>query len=1199
MNINMNVTITYLNGPIGSATFTNDALATRLAAPVISILSDSSEESVGSHVSRVILFGAIPAIILDVLAEVPIVPADPLVAPEVGAVSVISPTGVLDLVDYSSSSDYDPSKDSLPLVPELPLVSPFLCFDDSEADSDSKPAEQRLERHESLAVHNAIVSRWRDRVASRPSSPLGSSSHDTLAPSSEFPLASVVAPPEICRRPVILIRPDEAIPFSRPYRTYLNGLRLPSDSLSDSPSVHSSGCDAPSLTHSGLTTRVASPRLVYPPVMTLRYSDAFRHWRSAPLSTPYPPTTSKSSLDLSSERSLDSSSPSAGPSRKRCRSPTISIPLSIPVLRSIAATLADLLPPRKRFRDSYSPEDSREEHMEIDTADAEAVADLGIGDGVDEEEFKAETSVRDTIEIKVDPRVRPIVDEDVPDHVTAEGAVEITYETLGDLGHRIARVDWGVFTMTERLSVLELDNMRLQGTLRRERARAGRVRQLMGRMGTLEAREANRYLRLGNDNDEGGNGNGDGNRNGRNGNGNHNGGDGGARPVARECTYQDFMKCQPLNFKFQELTMLCTKMVPEEEDRVERFIGGLSDNIQMNVIAAEPTRLQYAVRIANNLMDQKLKGYAMKNAENKRRQEHYKSDCPKLKDQNRGNKTGNKSGTGEARGKAYVLGGGDANPDSNIVTSHPFNIDLIPVELGSFDVIIGMGWLANHHAVIVCDEKIVWIPYGDEVLIIQEEKRLEDVPTVRDFPEVFPEDLPGLPPTRQVKFQIDLVPSSTPMVRAPYRLALSELQELSTQLQELSDKGFIRPSSSPWGASILFFKKKDGSFQKCIDHRELNKLTVKNRYPLLRINDLFDQLQGSSVYSKIDLSSGYHQLRVRDEDIPKMAFRTRYGHYEFQVMPFGLTNALAVFMNLMNRIAKPMTKLTQKSMKFDWTEKAEAAFHLLKQKLCSVPILDLPEGSENFKVYCDASHKGLGAVLMQKEKVIAYASRQLKMHEKNYNTHDLELGTVVFVLKIWRHYLYGTKCVMFTNHKSLQHILDQKELNMRQHRCLELLSDYDYEIRYHLGKANVVADALSRKEWIKPLRVRALVMMIGLNLPVQILNAQVETRKEENYGTEDLCGMIKKLEPRADGTLCLKNRSWIPYFGDLRTLIMHESHMSKYSIHPGSEKMYQDLKKLYWWPNMKAKIATYVNKCLMCAKVKAEYQNILVYWFNL
>ncbi|GJT49449.1 putative reverse transcriptase domain-containing protein [Tanacetum coccineum] len=653
----------------------------------------------------------------------------------------------------------------------------------------------------------------------------------------------------------------------------------------------------------------------------------------------------------------------------------------------------------------------------------------------------------------------------------------------------------------------------------------------------------------------------------------------------------------------------------------------------------------------------------------------------------------------------------------------------MPVELGSFDAIIGMDWLAKYQAIIVCAEKIIRIPWGNETLIVHgdgrnqgheahlhiisysktqeymlkgcpvflahvttkevedksEKKRLEDVPIVRDFPEVFPEDLPGLPPTRQVEFQIDLIPGAAPVARAPYRLAPSEMKELSEQLKELSDKGFIRPSSSPWGAPVLFVKKKDGSFRMCIDYRELNKLTVKNRYPLPRIDDLFDQLQGSSVYSKIDLRSGYHQLRVREEDIPKTAFRTRYGHYEFQVMPFGLTNAPAVFMDLMNRvckpyldkfvivfiddiliysknkqeheehlklilellkkeelyakfskcefwipkvqflghvidsqgihvdpakiesikdwaspkspteirqflglagyyrrfiegfskIAKPMTKLTQKKVKFEWGDKQETTFQLLKQKLCSAPILALPEGSEDFIVYCDASIKGLGAVLMQREKVIAYASRQLKIHEKNYTNHDLELRAVVFSLKLWRHYLYGTKCTLFTDHKSLQHILNQKELNMRQRRWLELLSDYDCEIHYHPGKVNVVVDALSRKEQEPPLRVRALVMTIGLNLPKQILDAQTKVRKPENIKNEDVGGMLvenskdlkkfrtEKLEPRADRTLCFNGRSWLPCYGDLRTVIMHESHKSKYSIHPGSDKMYQDMKKLY------------------------------------
>ncbi|GJU65266.1 putative reverse transcriptase domain-containing protein [Tanacetum coccineum] len=349
------------------------------------------------------------------------------------------------------------------------------------------------------------------------------------------------------------------------------------------------------------------------------------------------------------------------------------------------------------------------------------------------------------------------------------------------------------------------------------------------------------------------------------------------------------------------------------------------------------------------------------------------------------------------------------------------------------------------------------------------DKLVKDVPTVRNFPEVFPEDLPGLLPTRHVEFQMNLVPGAAPVALTPYRLAPSEMKELSDQLQELSDKGFIRPTFS--------------------------------------------------------------------------------------------------------KIAKLMTKLTQKVIKFEWGDKEEEAFQLIKQKFCSAPILALPEGTENFVVYCDASHKGLGVVLMQREKVIAYASRQLKIHEKNYTTHDLELGAVVFALKIWRHYLYGTKCTVFTYHKSLQHILDQKELNMRQRRWLELLSGYDYEIRYHSGKANMVYDALSRKDHI------------------QILNAQSEVIKEQNVKEENLRGKKKEFEARPDRTLRIEKRSWLPRLRGLRDLIMHESHKSKYSIHPSSDKMYHDLKKLYWLPNMKAEIATYVSKCLTCSKVKVENQN--------
>ncbi|GJV30567.1 putative nucleotidyltransferase, ribonuclease H [Tanacetum coccineum] len=560
----------------------------------------------------------------------------------------------------------------------------------------------------------------------------------------------------------------------------------------------------------------------------------------------------------------------------------------------------------------------------------------------------------------------------------------------------------------------------------------------------------------------------------------------------------------------------------------------------------------------------------------------------------------------------------------------------------------GMDWLSNYKAEIICHEKVVRIPLPDgKVLRVVGErpeekarllmsakasdKKQEEIVVVRDFPEVFPDDLSGLPPIREIEFRIELIPGATPVAKSPYRLAPSELEELSGQLKELQDKGFIRPSSSPWGAPVLFVKKKDGSFRMCIDYRELNRLTVKNRYPLPRIDDLFDQLQGSQFFSKIDLRSGYHQLRVHEDDIPKTAFRTRYGHFEFTVMPFGLTNAPAIFMDLMNRVCRPyldkfvivfiddiliysktqeehvehlrlvlellkkeklyakfskcefwlrevqflghvinglagyyrrfienfskiaksLTILTQKSKTFDWGEEQELAFQTLKDKLCNAPVLALLDGPKDFVVYCDVSGIGLGCVLMQRGKVIAYVSRQLKIHEENYTTHDLELEAVVLALKIWRHYLYGTKSVIYTDHKSLQHIFSQKELNMRQRCWIELFSDYDCEICYHPGKTNVVVDALSSKE-----------------------------RK----GLDDM------IEQRSDGTLYYLDRIWVPLKGEVRTLIIDEAYNSKYSVHPGADKMYYDLRDRYWWPGMKKDIAKYVRKCLTCLKVKAEHQ---------
>ncbi|GKB87006.1 putative nucleotidyltransferase, ribonuclease H, partial [Tanacetum coccineum] len=410
-----------------------------------------------------------------------------------------------------------------------------------------------------------------------------------------------------------------------------------------------------------------------------------------------------------------------------------------------------------------------------------------------------------------------------------------------------------------------------------------------------------------------------------------------------------------------------------------------------------------------------------------------------------------------------------------------------PSELGfKYEIEIASG--------IICHEKVARIPLPDgKVLRVLGERPKEKARFL----------IGAKAGDKKQEEIVVLIPGATPVAKSPYRLAHSELEELSGQLKELQDKGFIRPSSSPWGASVLFVKKKDGSFRMCIDYIDLNKLTVKNRYPLPRIDGLFDQLQESQFFSKIDLRSGYHQLRVHEDDIPKTAFRTRYGHFEFTVMPFGQTNAPAVFMDLMNRVCRPyldkfvivfiddiliyfktqeehlrevqfighvingnvihvdpskieavknwkaprtptevrsflglaryyhrfienfskiaksLTILTQKCKTFDWGEEQELTFQTLKDKLCNAPVLAILDGPKEFVVYCDASGIGLSCVLMQRGKVIAYASRQLKIHEKNYTTHDLELGTAVFALKIWRHYLYRKKSDIYTYDKSL------------------------------------------------------------------------------------------------------------------------------------------------------------------------------------
>nr|GEY24465.1 putative reverse transcriptase domain-containing protein [Tanacetum cinerariifolium] len=591
-------------------------------------------------------------------------------------------------------------------------------------------------------------------------------------------------------------------------------------------------------------------------------------------------------------------------------------------------------------------------------------------------------------------------------------------------------------------------------------------------------------------------------------------------------------------------------------------------------------------------------------------QGHMRNRCPKKVKQEE---------TGEVRGRTYAIK--DVEPQGpNLVTStfllnnryasvlfdsgsdmsfvdtrFSFMLDIDPVKIDtSYEAVLAdRRILVKHDVVIVCGEKVVRIAYRKKTLTVKsykgmsrlkkpKEKRLEDVPVISDFSEVFPNDFPRLPPSRQVEFRIDLLPGAAPVAHAPYRLLPYEMRELSVQLQEILEKGFIRSSSSPWGAHLC----------------------------------------------------------IKEDAIPITAFRTRYGHFELQVMPFGLINAPAVFMDLMNRvckpyldkfvimfiddilvyskdeeehrkhlkiilellkkerlytkfskcdfwldsvqflghvidrngfhvdpanikaignwaalmaptelrqflglpgyyrrfiegfslISKPLTKLTQKDKKREWGKEEEEAFQTLKQKLCSAPILALPEGREDFVVYCDASLKGYGVVLMQREKVIAYASRPLKTHKENYATHDLELGAVVFALRLWRHYLYGKKCMVFTDHKILQYISNQKELNLRQRRWIELLNDYDCEIQYHPEKENVVADALSRKERIKPLRVRALMLTVHNDLPKQILEAQKKAMKKKNAKAKNLGRLIKKIfEFRPDGMCCFGNRLWLPH----------------------------------------------------------------------
>ncbi|GJR38046.1 putative reverse transcriptase domain-containing protein [Tanacetum coccineum] len=602
--------------------------------------------------------------------------------------------------------------------------------------------------------------------------------------------------------------------------------------------------------------------------------------------------------------------------------------------------------------------------------------------------------------------------------------------------------------------------------------------------------------------------------------------------------------------RFHELARLVPHLVTLESRMIERYVYGLALQIRKMVAVTEPKTIQKAVQISGALTDEAVRNGSIKKVEkrgnvgepsknkngrddNKRTRtgnafattinpvgrenmgtwpkgvprnvnpinvrnptvracyecsstNHVRSTCPRLNraqrlEENRPNQVAaNNGGQGrgnqgnQARGRAFMLGAEEARQDPNIVTG-TFTLNnhfattlfdsgadysfvsttfipllgLEPSELGfryeieiasghgSFDVIIGMNWLSNYKAEIICHEKA-----GD--------KKQEEIVVVRDYPEVFLDDLSRLPPIWEIKFRIEL------------------------------------------------------------SNAELNKLTVKNRYPLPRIDDLFDQLQGSQLFLKIDLRSGYHQLRVHEDDILKTAFRTRYGHFEFIVMPFSLTNAPSVFTDLMNRVCRPYL-----------------------DKFVIVFIDDILIYSKTQEEHVE--HLRIRVDLSKIEAV------------KNWKPLELRLRT---------------KSVIYTDHKSLQHIFSQKELNMRQRRWIELFGDYDCEILYHPGKANVVANALSRKE-----RKEAMDEFVGLQK-----------------------GLDEMIEQRSDGTLYYLDRIWVPLKGEVRTLVMDEAHKLKYSVHPGVDKMYYDLRDMYWWPGMKKDIDEYVSKCLTCLKVKAEYQ---------
>ncbi|KAL0536372.1 hypothetical protein IC582_025319 [Cucumis melo] len=569
------------------------------------------------------------------------------------------------------------------------------------------------------------------------------------------------------------------------------------------------------------------------------------------------------------------------------------------------------------------------------------------------------------------------------------------------------------------------------------------------------------------------------------------------------------------------------------------------------------------------------------------------------------------------------------------IANRMLDVTLLVLDMQDFDVILGMDWLSANHANIdcygkevvfnppseasfkfrgagmVCIPKVIsamkaskllsqgtWGILASVVDVREPEVSLSSEPVVREYPDVFPDELPGLPPPREVDFAIELEPGTAPISRAPYRMAPAELKELKVQLQELLDKGFIRPSVSPWGSPSIHL------------HQVLETLRANKLYAKFSKCEFW--LRKVTFLGHVVSSEG---VSVDPAKIEAVTNWTRPSTVSEIRSFLGLAGYYRRFVEDFSRIASPLTQLTKKGTPFVWSPACERSFQELKQKLVTAPVLTVPDGSGNFVIYSDASKKGLGCVLMQQGKVVAYASRQLKIHEQNYPTHDLELAAVVFALKIWRHYLYGEKIQIYTDHKSLKYFFTQKELNMRQRRWLELVKDYDCEILYHPGKANVVADALSRKvahsaalitkqtPLLRDFERAEIAVSVGevtaqlAQLTVQptlrqkIIAAQlndpylaekrrvVETEQGEGFSISSDDGLM------FEGRLC------VPEDSAVKTELLTEAHSSPFTMHPGSTKMYQDLRSVYWWRGMKRDVADFVSRCLVCQQVKAPRQH--------